>query len=68
MATEKSAVVVGTGMIGLLVVQALRVAGFEKVIAVDVDPFKLKLASELGASHAVNAEQERIQEVMKFDP
>ena len=43
-----SAVVVGTGMIGLLVIQALKVAGCEQVIAIDIDPFKLKLAKELG--------------------
>jgi L-iditol 2-dehydrogenase len=54
---QESAVVVGTGMIGLLVVQALRVVGFEKVIAVDVDPFKLNLASELGATQTVNANE-----------
>jgi L-iditol 2-dehydrogenase len=50
-----SAVVVGTGMIGLLVVQALKVAGCTQVIAVDVDDDKLDLASELGASESLNA-------------
>jgi L-iditol 2-dehydrogenase len=44
-----TAVVVGTGMIGLLVVQALRAAGCGKVIAVDLDADRLALASTLGA-------------------
>ena len=44
-----SAVVVGTGMIGLLVVQALKAAGFGKVIAVDLAEEKLKVAADLGA-------------------
>ncbi len=55
-----TAVVVGAGMIGLFVIQALRVAGSGKVIAVDVVPDKLKLARDLGASHAVNSGSEDV--------
>ena len=44
-----SAVVVGTGMVGLLVIQALRLAGCGRVIAVDVDQDRLNLACRLGA-------------------
>jgi L-iditol 2-dehydrogenase len=44
-----SAVVVGTGMIGLLVVQALKASGFGTVIAVDLADEKLQVAAELGA-------------------
>jgi L-iditol 2-dehydrogenase len=44
-----TAVVVGTGMIGLLVVQALRVAGCGRIVGVDLDPARLALACELGA-------------------
>jgi L-iditol 2-dehydrogenase len=51
----ESAVVVGTGMIGLLVVQAAKLAGFDKVIAVDIDDKKLALARTLGATHVVNS-------------
>ncbi|MFI5380267.1 MAG: galactitol-1-phosphate 5-dehydrogenase [Tepidisphaerales bacterium] len=50
-----TAVVVGTGMIGLLVVQALRVAGAGRVIAVDLEDRKLQLARELGADEILNA-------------
>ena len=49
------AVVVGAGMIGLLVIQALRLKGFEEVIAVDVDDTRLRLAAELGAFETINA-------------
>jgi L-iditol 2-dehydrogenase len=48
------AVVVGTGMIGLLTVQALKVAGCKTVIAVDLSEEKLALAKELGAEIAFN--------------
>jgi L-iditol 2-dehydrogenase len=51
------AVVVGSGMIGLFVIQALRVAGCREVIAVDLDDLRLKLANELGASATINPKQ-----------
>jgi L-iditol 2-dehydrogenase len=41
--------VVGAGLIGLLIVQALKRAGAARVIAVDLDEGRLKLARELGA-------------------
>jgi len=44
-----TAVVVGAGMIGLLVVQTLRLAGCGTIIAVDIDDGRLDLARELGA-------------------
>ena len=50
-----TAVVVGAGMIGLFIIQALRMAGCGQIIAVDVAPGKLQLARELGATAVVNA-------------
>ena len=44
-----TAVVVGTGMIGLLVVQVLRAAGCGRILAVDVQPERIGLACRLGA-------------------
>jgi L-iditol 2-dehydrogenase len=49
-----SAVVVGSGMIGLLVIQALKIAGCEDVIAIDLDDDRLRLAAELGATATFN--------------
>ncbi len=50
-----TAVVVGSGMIGMLVVQTLKAAGCSKVIAVDIDDFKLKQATSLGADVGLNS-------------
>jgi L-iditol 2-dehydrogenase len=50
----RAAVVVGTGTIGLLVIQALRAAGAGKILAVDVDEGKLQLARRLGADVVLN--------------
>jgi L-iditol 2-dehydrogenase len=59
-----TAVVVGTGMIGLLVVQALRVAGCGRIIAVDLDPKRLELAGQLGADDTLNSKEvDVVQEV-----
>jgi L-iditol 2-dehydrogenase len=49
-----TAVVVGSGMIGLLAVQALRAAGCAQVIAIDLEKPKLDLARQLGATEAIN--------------
>ncbi|MCA9246006.1 MAG: galactitol-1-phosphate 5-dehydrogenase [Planctomycetales bacterium] len=51
------AVVVGTGMIGLLIVQALRWAGCGRIYAVDLDDEKLQLACRLGAHAGLNPSQ-----------
>jgi L-iditol 2-dehydrogenase len=62
-----TAVVVGTGMVGLLVVQALRAAGCGRLIAVDVAPHRLQLACELGADEGLNAgEVDAAAEVLRL--
>ena len=50
-----TAVVVGSGMIGQLTIQAAKVAGFSRVFAVDVDDAKLERARKLGADEAFNS-------------
>jgi len=50
-------VVIGAGMIGLFVIQALKAAGCARIIAVDVDEGKLRLAEELGATDGIWAEE-----------
>ena len=54
-ALNDTAVVVGAGMIGLLVVQALRAAGCGQIIAVDLDQDRLDLACRLGADEGLNS-------------
>jgi L-iditol 2-dehydrogenase len=49
-----TAVVVGTGMIGLLMLQAARLAGCSRIIAVDLDDNKLQVAHQLGADITLN--------------
>jgi len=50
-------VVVGSGMIGLLAMQAARLAGCSRIIAIDPDDTRLRLAREMGATETVNPKQ-----------
>ena len=50
-----TALVLGAGMIGLLILQALRAAGCATVWVADIDASRLKLASELGATAVLEA-------------
>jgi L-iditol 2-dehydrogenase len=50
-----TALVVGAGTIGLLLQQALRVAGCSRVFVTDVDATRLKLSAELGATETIFA-------------
>jgi L-iditol 2-dehydrogenase len=52
---DDTAVVVGSGMIGLLAMQALRLSGCGKIIAVDIDDIKLGRAAQLGADVQLNS-------------
>jgi len=54
-APGESTVVIGCGGIGLSAIQGARIAGANKVIAVDVNEAKLELAQSMGATHVVNA-------------
>ena len=49
-----SVVVFGLGGIGLNVVQGCRIAGADKIIGVDLNPGREKLARQLGLTHFVN--------------
>jgi L-iditol 2-dehydrogenase len=53
----ETAVVVGSGMIGLLVIQAIRLAGCSTVIAIDLEDSKLAVAKTLGADFTLNPKQ-----------
>ena len=53
---NESATVVGAGMIGLFVIQALKLAGANPIIAIDLDDDRLALALTLGATHALRAD------------
>jgi len=49
----ESALVIGAGMIGLLLLQAARASGCSPIYVADIDPTRLRLARDLGADEAL---------------
>jgi len=62
-ALNDTVVVVGAGMIGLLVLQAAKLAGAGQVISVDLDDTRLALAHKLGATHTLNSQSSIIPRI-----
>lgn len=52
---NRTALVIGAGMIGLLTLQAARAAGYRQVMIADVDATRLALATEVGADVVFHA-------------
>jgi len=57
---DKPAIVIGAGLIGLLIVQALKARGWSRVIAVDLDESRLELARQLGAAETFVANRHNL--------
>jgi threonine dehydrogenase-like Zn-dependent dehydrogenase len=54
------AVVIGSGVIGLLMIQLLHAQGCAKIIAVDVDSFRLDKAREMGAHETLRSDRDDV--------
>lgn len=52
-----SVAVIGNGGVGLNVIQGARISGAAKIIAVDVNPTRLEMAKEFGATHMILADK-----------
>lgn len=52
---EDSVAVFGLGGVGLSAVMAARALGLKTIIAVDIQPNRLSLAAELGATYTINS-------------
>lgn len=61
-ATGDGVVVIGAGGVGLSAVMGLRLVGAYPIVAVDTSDAKLQKASELGATHTVNASTQNLAE------
>ncbi|MGN6554876.1 MAG: galactitol-1-phosphate 5-dehydrogenase [Verrucomicrobiota bacterium] len=62
-----SAVIIGCGMIGLALLQTLRLAGFGRILAVDTAPDRLAQAAAFGADATINAASgQALEEILKL--
>jgi S-(hydroxymethyl)glutathione dehydrogenase/alcohol dehydrogenase len=60
-----SVAVIGCGGVGLNVIQGARLAGAERIIAIDTSPAKLLLAGRFGATDTVNALETDVVDELK---
>ena len=60
----QSLAVFGTGSVGLSAVMAARLIGVSKIVAVDLNPSRLALARELGATHTIDAKGDVVKAIM----
>lgn len=52
-------VVIGAGGVGLNAIQGARIAGARRIVAVDMNPEKLAIAADFGATHGVLATEDK---------
>ena len=55
---QSSVVVLGTGGVGLSVIQGAKIAAASKIIAIDINEGRLKMAEKFGATHCIKADKE----------
>jgi 2-desacetyl-2-hydroxyethyl bacteriochlorophyllide A dehydrogenase len=60
--TGDNCVVIGAGMIGIFIIKLLKISGASKVIAVDINPARLKVAEKAGADVAFLSSDEKLIE------
>jgi len=64
---NKTVLVLGSGMAGLLNIKLARAYGARRIFATDIDPYRLKLAKEMGADVVINAKENISEKVKKFN-
>jgi L-iditol 2-dehydrogenase len=61
---DDTAVVIGTGIIGLLIIQVLKFTGCKQIIAVDLDQDKLDMAIEFGADIGLKSDTQDVKDAI----
>lgn len=62
---KNSIIIFGVGGIGSSAIMVAKMAGFKKIIAVDINDHKLEYALDLGATHKINIKKENIYTSIK---
>lgn len=61
----KSVAVVGTGAIGLMAIAVAKASGAGTIIAVDINPYRLEMAKQMGADVLVNSAETSMVEAIR---
>src|SRR5215216_875261 len=59
-----SCVVFGAGMVGLGAIVGCRLSGAERIVAVDLSPERLELATGQGATHTIDGGTDAVQQIL----
>lgn len=61
----KSVAVIGTGSIGLMAIAVAKACGAGKIMAIDINPYRLDLAKKMGADVIINSAEQSMVEVIR---
>jgi len=64
---NQTVLIIGSGITGLLHIQLARARSFGKIIATDINDYRLKMASKFGADLTIHAKENIPEEVKKFN-
>lgn len=64
-AAGSSIAIFGAGSVGISAILAAVIRGCNPIIAIDINPNRLKIAKELGATHIINAKDSNVVEEIK---
>jgi L-iditol 2-dehydrogenase len=64
---EDTLLVIGSGMSGILHIQLAKLKGVRKIVATDINPYRLKLAAKFGAHHTINAKENLPQKLKEIN-
>ena len=65
--TAKKVLITGCGPVGLMTVAVAKAAGARAIYATDISPYRLRLARQMGATHALNVAEVDVVETIRHD-
>ncbi|OIO34598.1 MAG: alcohol dehydrogenase [Candidatus Omnitrophica bacterium CG1_02_40_15] len=63
----QTVVIIGSGISGILHIQLAKTKGFSKIIATDINDYRLKETLKFGADHIINAKEDVALKVKEFN-
>ncbi|MDH5664483.1 MAG: zinc-dependent dehydrogenase [Candidatus Bathyarchaeota archaeon] len=64
---EDTLLIIGSGISGILHTQLAKLKGVQKIVAADINPYRLKLAEKFGAHHTINAKENLPQKLKEIN-
>jgi L-iditol 2-dehydrogenase len=64
---DETLLIIGSGMAGILHIQLAKLKGAQKIVAADINPYRLELAKKFGADHVIDAKGDLPQELKELN-